>query len=137
MNFRIAIPSIARAKTIKEKTLNYLQRTNIDMENVDIFLSDGNELEQYQESCKDYAVNFIVTNQKHVNTQRNFIVKHYNENQWILGIDDDINTMQLKINDKKTTELIDLNAFVNNAIEICTAHKFDLWGVNPVLNPYF
>ena len=74
MKFRIAIPTIARAETIKKKTINYLAKTDIDFSEVDLFLSDGNELESYKESLKDYPINFIVTNKKHVNTQYKCII---------------------------------------------------------------
>ena len=82
MNFRIAIPSIQRSKAIKEKTFNYLSKTDIDYKKVDIFLSDENEIDLYKESLKEYPVNFIITNKKHVNTQRNFIVDYYKENDY-------------------------------------------------------
>lgn len=137
MQFRIAIPTIARAKTIKEKTFNYLSQTDIDFSKVDLFLSDGNELPAYKESLKDLPINYIVTEKKHVNTQRNFIVDYYKENDWILGIDDDIQTIQMKVNDKKTTTLTGLVDFVHNAFEVSLQNKFDMWGVNAVLNPYF
>ena len=137
MDYRIAIPSIKRANTIKDKTINYLAKTDIDFSKVDLFLSDGNELPEYKKSLADYPINFIVTNQKHVNTQRNFIVNYYKENQLVLGIDDDIKNIEMKIDDKKTTTLLKLNEFINNAFEICLSKKVDMWGVNPVLNPYF
>ena len=137
MNFRIAIPTIARAETIKKKTINYLAQTDIDFKKIDLFLSDGNELQAYQESLKNYPINYIVTNQKHVNTQRNFIVNHYKEGDLILGIDDDIQNIQIKLTDKKTMVLTDLVQFVEQAFEISLAKKFDMWGVNAVLNPYF
>ena len=85
MDYRIAIPSIKRAKTIKDKTINYLAKTDIDFSKVDLFLSDGEELPEYKKSLADYPINFIITNQKHVNTQRNFIVNYYKENQLVLG----------------------------------------------------
>jgi hypothetical protein len=137
MDYRIAIPSIKRATTIKEKTINYLAKTDIDFSKVDLFLSDGEELPEYKKSLADYPINFIVTNQKHVNTQRNFIVNYYKENQLVLGIDDDIKNIEMKIDDKKTTTLLKLNEFINNAFEICLSKKVDMWGVNPVLNPFF
>jgi hypothetical protein len=40
MDYRIAIPSIKRAKTIKDKTINYLAKTDIDFSKVDLFLAD-------------------------------------------------------------------------------------------------
>ena len=137
MKFRIAIPTITRYKTIKQHTLSYLEKTDINFKNVDLFLSNEEELPHYKEELKNYPINFIVTNQKHVNTQRNFIVKYYKENQLVLGIDDDIKNIEIKVNDKKTTTLTNLIDFVHKAFEICLPNKIDIWGVNPVLNPFF
>src|SRR6056300_994847 len=111
MKFRIAIPTIARAETIKKKTINYLAKTDIDFSEVDLFLSDGNELEAYKESLKDYPINFIVTNKKHVNTQRNFIVDYYKEGQLFFGNEDDIKKKKMKKYEKKTKPLLNLTEF--------------------------
>ena len=137
MKFRIAIPTIARAETIKKKTINYLSKTDINFKEVDLFLSDGEELDAYKESLKEYPINFIVTNKKHVNTQRNFIVDYYKEGQLVLGIDDDIQSIEMRVSEKKTIPLLNLTEFVDQAFEISLGHKFDMWGVNAVLNPYF
>jgi len=137
MNFRVAIPSISRAETITKKTLNYLKQTDIDMSKVDIFLSNPNEEQAYRENLKDYPVNIIVSNTKHVNTQRNFIVDYYKEDELILGIDDDIDLVAMKVDDKNTIQLNSLTEFVDNAFTISLDKKIDMWGVNPVINPYF
>ncbi len=137
MNFRVAIPSISRAKTITKKTLNYLKQTDIDMSKVDIFLSNPNEEQAYRENLKSYPVNIIVSNTKHVNTQRNFIVDYYQEDELILGIDDDIDLVAMKVDDKNTIQLNSLIEFVENAFAISLDKKIDMWGVNPVINPYF
>ena len=137
MNFRVAIPSISRAETITKKTLNYLKQTDIDMSKVDIFLSNPNEEQAYRENLKDYPVNIIVSNTKHVNTQRNFIVDYYKEDELILGIDDDIDLVAMKVDDKNTIQLNTLTEFVENAFTISLDKKIDMWGVNPVINPYF
>ena len=55
MKFKIAIPTIARAETIKNKTINYLSKTDIDFKEVDLFLSDGDELDAYKKSLKEYT----------------------------------------------------------------------------------
>ena len=137
MKFRIAIPTIARSETIKKKTINYLAKTDIDFSEVDLFLSDGNELDAYKESLKEYPINFIVTNKKHVNTQRNFMIDYYEEGQLVLGIDDDIQSIEMRISEKKTMPLLNLTEFVDQAFEISQQYKFDMLGVNAVLNPYF
>ena len=137
MNFRIAIPSVSRAETITKKTLNYLKQTDIDMSKVDIFLSDAKEEQTYRQNLQDFPVNIIVTNKKHVNTQRNFIVDYYEEDQLILGIDDDIDFVAMKVDDKNTIQLNSLTDFVDQAFTISLDKNFDMWGVNPVINPYF
>ena len=137
MNFRVAIPSISRAETITKKTLNYLKQTDIDMSKVDIFLSNPNEEQAYRENLKDYPVNIIISNTNHVNTQRNFIVNYYKEDELILGIDDDIDMVAMKVDDKNTTQLNSLTDFVEQAFTISLDRKIDMWGVNPVINPYF
>jgi len=137
MNFRIAIPSISRADTITKKTLNYLKQTDVDMAKVDIFLSNPNEEQAYRENLQDYPVNIIISNTKHVNTQRNFIVNYYKEDELILGIDDDIDMVAMKVDDKNTTQLNSLVDFVEQAFTISLDRKIDMWGVNPVINPYF
>ena len=137
MNFRVAIPSISRAETITKKTLNYLKQTDIDMSKVDIFLSNPSEEQAYKKNLKDYPVNIIISNTKHVNTQRNFIVDYYKEDELILGIDDDIDLVAMKVDDKNTIQLNSLTEFVENAFTISLDKKIDMWGVNPVINPYF
>ena len=54
MNFRIAIPSCGRSDTLLNKTIKYLSTTNIDFKNVDVFLSRGDELEEYTDKLKNY-----------------------------------------------------------------------------------
>ena len=137
MNFRIAIPTISRSETILKKTINYLNKTDIDWTKVDVFLSDGDELEAYKKSLKDYPVNFFVSHTKHINTQRNFIINHYKEGELILGIDDDIDDVQLKVDDKHNVTLTSLVDFVEQAFELSLSNNYDMWGINPVNNPYF
>ena len=107
------------------------------MSKVDIFLSNPSEEQAYRENLKDYPVNIIISNTKHVNTQRNFIVDYYKEDELILGIDDDIDLVAMKVDDKNTIQLNSLTEFVENAFTISLDKKIDMWGVNPVINPYF
>ena len=48
MDYRIAIPTISRSKTIREKTIGYLLRTDIDLSKIDIFFSKPEEIEDYK-----------------------------------------------------------------------------------------
>ena len=69
--------------------------------------------------CNSITVFFLsITNKKHVNTQRNFIVDYYEEGQLVLGIDDDIQSIEMRISEKKTMPLLNLTEFVDQAFEI-------------------
>ena len=138
MDYRIAIPTISRSKTIREKTIGYLLRTDIDLSKIDIFFSKPEEIEDYKKELKDLPIkNYIPTNQKHIRLQRNFISRYYPKNTFVVGIDDDIQSLQTKINDKKTVELTQLNDFILNAFKISQMNKSDMWGIGAVLNPFF
>ena len=43
----------------------------------------------------------------------------------------------MKVDDKNTIQLNSLIEFVENAFAISLDKKIDMWGVNPVINPYF
>ena len=138
MDYRIAIPTISRSKTIRQKTIGYLLRTDIDLSKIDIFFSKPEEIQDYKKELKDLPIkNYIPTNQKHIRLQRNFISRYYPENTFVVGIDDDIQSLQTKINDKKTVELTQLNDFILNAFKISQMNKSDMWGIGAVLNPFF
>ena len=137
MNFRIAIPSSGRSELLLNKTIKYLKMTNIDFKNVDIFLSKADELNDYTDKLKEYPVNIIVANNDSINAQRNFMVRYYDVGQCVIGIDDDINSIESKINDKKTFTLIDLVELGEHAFSLCKKYKLNLWGINSSFNPFF
>ena len=137
MDYRIAIPSVSRADTLLKKTIAYLSRTNIDLSKIDVFLSKPEELNEYKEKLKAFPINFIISNNSSINEQRNFIVKHYPVGQYVLGLDDDIQSIQTKISDKVTIELIDLKQLLEQAFDLCKKYKFNLWGINASFNPFF
>ena len=137
MNFRIAIPSVTRSETLLNKTISYLSKTNIDLSKVDIFLSKAEELEEYKNKLKNFPVNFIISNNSSINEQRNFIVKHYPVGQYVMGLDDDIQSVETKINDKKTEPLLQLKELGHQAFDLCLKNKFNLWGINASFNPFF
>ena len=80
MDYRIAIPSYKRSKTINEKTIAYLKRTDINLDLVDIFISDENEYQLYKNNVD---VN-IIKGKIGCGGNRNFITKYYKENQKIM-----------------------------------------------------
>ena len=49
LNYKIAIPSYKRHKTLKNKTLNLLNKYNIDTKIIYIFVADNEEKQIYEE----------------------------------------------------------------------------------------
>ena len=137
MNFRIAIPSCGRADFLLNKTLKYLENCNINFANVDVFLSKANEYDEYKKKLEKYPVNFIISHNDCINAQRNFIVQHYPAGQRLMGLDDDIQSLETKINSKKTQTVTDLIGLEQQAYELCNQYKFDLWGVSASCNPFY
>lgn len=135
--YRIAIVTYKRPITIKNKTLAYLKRANIDFNKIDVFISDISEYNEYKESLKDYPEITLVKGKIGVHNNRNFIVDYYPKDQFVFGIDDDIESLGMRLSAKKVIELTDLDSFLNNAFNLAKGRGLNLWGIYPVYNPFF
>lgn len=135
-DYRIAIPTFKRSEAIKNKTFKFLEKTNINFSHIDIFVSDKEEVDLYKESLKDYNVN-IMGSVIGVGKNRNFIVDYYPVGQKVFGLDDDIDSITMKVDSKHIQEIQDLDNFINTAFDITIKNKLNLWGIYPVNNPYF
>lgn len=131
MEFRIAIPSYRRPDTIKEKTLNYLEKCGIDLSYVDIFVADEKERDDYL-----YLGLNIVVGVKGIRNQREFIRDYYEEGQKVLSMDDDIEYL-CKLNGDKLEAFYNLKQFVAMAFKLCIKNRTKLWGVTAVNNPFY
>lgn len=136
MQYYIAIPSYKRAEKLKAKTLSLLERYSIDPGVVYIFVADKQEYEVYRKALPDKWQNIVVA-RPGVVYARNFIQDYFAEGDRVVCMDDDIEGIEEKVNDKKTKPLDDLNKFILYAWELCDKYKCGLWGVYPVFNPYF
>jgi len=155
INYIIAIPSFKRPEIIQTHTLAVLKRHNINPKCITIFVANQEEYDIYKESVPSYLYHNIIIGVIGLKNQRNFISSYYPEGKNIVEMDDDIkNIMQLFINSKtssktssKTTSkkeyknsvkpIEDLDAFIINAFNMCIEKNIYLWGVYPLVNPYF
>ena len=135
MKYRIAIPSYKRAQTIKKKTLNYLINVcKINTKLIDVFVANEKEYKDYK-YLKEQGVN-IITGVLLLHKQRNFITNYYNENDFIMQLDDDIDSLKIK-KGNKTEILKDLNSIINIGFNECLKNKTKLFGVGAVDNYFF
>jgi len=134
MNYRIAIPSYKREKTIKDKTLSYLKDCGMENEIIDIFVADDEEYKAYS-YLKEEGYNLIV-GQKGIRNQREFIVNYYNEGDMILSIDDDIEYLSI-LEGKELIKYMNIDKIITSGFKICKMNKTILWGVSAVNNAFY
>lgn len=136
-DYVIAIPSYKRPETLKLKTLRYLQDCKIDLRKVTVFLADENQLNDYVYLLKDYPEIKFVIAVPGIKAVRNFILDFYPIGSKVFSIDDDIEGLYIKLDDRRTDLVKDLDLIIRNGFEVCQSTKTRLWGINAVLNPYF
>lgn len=109
MDYRIAIPSYQREKTIKKKTLRVLKEHNINPEKIDIFVADAEQYEKYKNSLCAQDYSNLIIGVPTIGAQRNFIEKYYPEGTRVMMFDDDIDEVQRKtiIDEKPKLEPIE------------------------------
>ncbi len=138
MNYVIAIPSHNRALDINRQTLKVLHYYNINWDKVFIFV-DGGEIAQYKKFLK-YPAN-IVEGALGIKENRLAISEYFDENDFIVSIDDDItHILKLKICQTGKNRLDkeqDLKLFILSTIERMKKENITLAGLYPVDNPFF
>ncbi len=135
--YKIIIPTFKRHKTLKEKTLAYLMRTNVEVKNIYIYVASEEEKNIYQNYLDKNTYNKIIVGKRGIPQQRNFIQKTHPIGTKLFMIDDDIKKLSEKISDKKIIELTNLDGFIRNAFNICAINKVRYFGTYPVDNPFF
>lgn len=136
IDYKIVIPTYKRPLTVAQKTLSYLQDCKIDFKNVYLFVASEEEFKEY-EYCKDlYGVN-IVVGVPRLMAQRNFIKEYFPEGTPLVHMDDDIEGIYIKIDDKKYQLFHDLPTLFQQAFTECKKQETPLWGIGAVLNALF
>lgn len=140
VNYKVAIPSYDRAEILRDKTLNTLLNQGIKPDKIDIFVANNEEEKKYKEVIDKKLYNKMIVGKKGLMNQRNFITDYYNEGEYIIQIDDDVEGIFKKktnIKTDKTLIKLDLDKFFKNAYDVLMDKKLYIWGILPVFNPYF
>lgn len=98
---KFVIPSYQRAEQLKEKTLTYLELQGVDKKDIYIFVrTDDSKLSEY-ESIE--GINLVTTDIKGIGMTHNYITEYFDENEFIVEIDDDL--VNLIDNEKQSVNL--------------------------------
>jgi|MDSZ01.3.fsa_nt_gb hypothetical protein len=142
IDYKIAIPSYKREKTIQSKTLSVLERHGIDARKIQVFVNDQEEgeYEKYRKSLdgNDYSKGIeIVRGVPTIGKQRNFIEKYYDEGTCLMMFDDDIEEVQRK-EGKKLVPVDNLEEeLIIRGFEECQKNNAKTFGIYASSNPFF
>ena len=86
---KYVVPSYQRPKELKSKTLTYLCNQKIDAKDIFIIVrSDDKYLHEYLDCGND--INIVKTEIKGIGKTHNFITEYFDEDDFIVELDDDI-----------------------------------------------
>lgn len=133
IDYVVAIPSYNRPDIVKEKTLAMLRRLRCDQDRITVFCASKAEAERYSDCGAK-----VVVGVKGLGAQRAFIQEHYPPGTKIISIDDDIEDIEAKVDDKTLQPFrgtLDDIAAVGFGQAEAAGVKF--WGIMLVRNPLF
>tara|TARA_R110000787_G_scaffold60435_1_gene137093 strand:+ start:778 stop:1542 length:765 start_codon:yes stop_codon:yes gene_type:complete len=128
---KFVIPSFGRISELKEKSLKFLKKYDIDLKDIYIFVrEDDNQLWLY-ESLED--INIVICNVKGIGRTHNFITEYFEEGEIIIELDDDL----VKMVDRNKEEITDLKGEINKMIKLMEEQNISYGGIYQVDNSMF
>lgn len=135
IDWTLVIVSYSRAQTLRDKTLSYLATTDVPRDRIEIFVANDSEAVAYREAIGPDLK--IIVGEPGMRAIRNFVQQHYETGAKLFCLDDDIEALHEKVDDKTTRPLRNLVQFVDTGFDLAEKTKLRLWGVGAVLNPFF
>jgi len=134
-DYIICIPSYKRSHVCKERTLNALHNHKIDPKKIYVYVATKEEYDTYLTILDQTMYNKLIVGKKGLVPQRQFIANQWPENQKIVFLDDDIESIDLSLSAHFKKHNLDY--FIQFAFSECIKYKSYIWGVYAVFNPFF
>jgi len=135
----VAIPSHRRAELLVERTLAYLETTDVPICMVTVFVSDAEDLNAYTEACKRYVekgLSIQCTGTKGATAKFNAIHGAYLPGERVFVIEDDIDLIEgLEPKANKKRPLTALDAVITRGFSEIPLGG--IWGVAPHDNAFY
>ena len=96
--YKLIIPTYKRAETLKNKTMAYLKKTNINAKNIFIYVANKEEKELYENTIDKNSYAEIIIGKRGLPQQRNFIQKTHKIGENLFMLDDDLKSIKMKVN---------------------------------------
>jgi hypothetical protein len=140
MNYVVAIPSYLRHKELKDKTLKTLMKHKINPQRIFIFVANNEERIKYLNYLDSDTFNKIIIGVKGIRNQRIFISKYFDQGQYIVSCDDDIEDfkiLEISNNIKKLKTIYNIEYEIMRNFTVCQLYQKYLWGCVAHHNPYW
>ena len=85
---KFVIPSYQRSEIFQSKTLKYLDEMEIDRNEVYVFIREDDK--DYEGYNSIEGINLLPIDIKGIGETHNYITSHFNEGEFIIEIDDDL-----------------------------------------------
>ena len=133
MNYKFIIPSYQRYIKLKSLSLHYLDKQGIPKDIIYIFVrTDDPEVHLYR-LLNLQGYNIIETTVQGIGKTHNAITEYFNENEWIIELDDDL----IDVVDKNRQSIDSLTHELNMMIDVMDDMNINYGGFYQVANPLF
>jgi hypothetical protein len=126
---KFVIPSYQRPYIFRDYTLKFLSKHGVSVNDIYVFVrEDDPYADYYLKSC-----NIIKCNVKGIGKTHNFITETFDEGEFIVEIDDDLEELY----DNERNPVTDFLSIVNDMKERMTENNISYGGTYQVVNPMF
>lgn len=128
-----AIPSYSRYDTIYDQTLATLRRGRVATSDIYIFTTDDQH-EAYRQACPGYQIQVGLLG---LVSQRAFIQGFFDQDTYIVFLDDDLKLIHRPLDAKKSEEITDIPGLISKMIMRMTVEHVSICGIYPCDNKKF
>lgn len=132
---RYAIPTYKRSALLGTLTLGYLRSCGIDNDQIDVFVSNHEELIDYLQVFPE--LDFINADVANVRDKFNFIHSYYPPDTNVVVLEDDLNSIKKLIGYNKLEVELNLTNECTKAFDLMLEKQVFLCGINSNSNPFF
>jgi hypothetical protein len=136
VNYVVAIPTYNRQDVLENKTLKTLIEGGVSKNRIYLFVANKEQYKLYEEVIPKNMYKEIIIGKKGIANQRNFIANYFDDGQYIISMDDDVEEFQM-LKGEKLVKLKNVEDFFVNAYKLLKKNKLFIWGIYPVQNPFF
>lgn len=135
MDYVVAIPTYARVKALTTKTLPTLDRMKCDRDKIHIFVANEEEREKYDAALNgEYR---LIVGVKGISRQRKFYHEWFPADTKIVSIDDDVEDVLQKQDNRMVPTTYTLDALAEEAYGYCEQVGARLWGLHHGTNAFY